>query len=240
MLVDFASALYCIPKPHRVGIGNSNRRYFMKKIKTKDMVMMAIITALIAVFTLTPIGSIPVGPLVITLNTIPIAIAALAMGPTGGAIAGGIFGVLSYLQCFGVGVPSAFGAALVGINPFFTFIVCFIPRVLDGFLAGLVFRLLSRKANPYLASAATGLCTALFNTVLFMGSLMLLFGNTDYIKELQGTMNVFLFICAFVGINAIVEWIVTTIIAGGVGSALVHAKLIVPPVKDKSDKALID
>lgn len=233
MLLDFTSAMYCIPTPHRAAIGNSNRRYFMKKIKTKDIVMMAIITALIAVFTLTPIGSIPVGALVITLNVIPIAIAALAMGPTGGAIAGGIFGVLSYLQCFGVGVASSFGAVLVGINPFFTFIVCFVPRVLDGFLAGLVFKGVSRKANPYFASALTGLCTALFNTVLFMGTLMLLFGNTDYIKERQGTMNVFLFICAFVGINAVVEMAVSTIITGGVGSALIHAKLIVPSQKSE-------
>lgn len=208
----------------------------MKKIKTKDMVLMAIITALIVILSVTPIGSIPIGPLVITLNVIPIAIAAVALGAVGGAAAGGIFGVFSFLQCFGIGVPSAFGAALVSINPFLTLVVCLVPRILDGFLVGLIFRGVSRKANPYFASALTGFCTALFNTAFFMGMLVLFFGNTEYIggfMDSLGTHNIFLFICLFVGVNAIVEMAVSTIITGGVGSALIHAKLVVPPQKKK-------
>lgn len=211
----------------------------MKKIKTKDIVLMSIITALLIVFAMTPIGSIPIGPyLVITLNVIPVAIAAVSMGPVGGAVAGGIFGILSFLQCFGIGVPSGMGAVLVGINPFLAFVQRFIPRLLDGFLVGLIFRGVSRKTNPYFACALTGFCTALFNTILFMGSLVLLFGNTDYVKglmEAKGTTNVFLFICLFVGVNAVVEMIATTIVTGGVGSALIKAKLIIPPVKAKKE-----
>ena len=62
------------------------------KFNAKTIVLLGLLTAIIAVFSFTPIGSIPVGPLVITLNIIPIAIAAITMGPIGGAIIGGVFG----------------------------------------------------------------------------------------------------------------------------------------------------
>lgn len=209
----------------------------MKHIKTKDMVLMGIITALLIVFSMTPIGTIPIGPLSASLNVIPVAIAAVALGPAGGAIAGGIFGVLSFLQCFGIGIPSGMGAILVGINPILAFIQRFIPRLLDGLLVGFIFKGVSKKFNPYLASAVTGFCTALLNTVFFMGALMLLFGNTEYVQGLmadKGTDNVFLFIIFYVGFNAVLEMVAATIVTGAVGSALCKAKLIQPPTKLKA------
>ncbi|MBR3760569.1 MAG: ECF transporter S component, partial [Ruminococcus sp.] len=71
------------------------------KISTRSMVLMALLTAIIVVFSCTPIGSIPIGPLVITLNVIPVAIAAIALGPIGGAAMGAVFGLFSILQCVG-------------------------------------------------------------------------------------------------------------------------------------------
>lgn len=206
----------------------------MKNIKTKDMVLMGIITALLVVLSMTPIGTIPIGPLSVSLNVIPVAIAAVALGPVGGAVAGGIFGILSFLQCFGIGVPSGMGAILVSINPILAFIQRFIPRLLDGLLIGFVFRAVSKRSNPYIASAVTGFCSAFFNTAFFMSSLMLLFGNTEYVQGLMenlGTDNVFIFICLFVGVNAVVEMAVSTVITGAVGSALFRAKLIQPVTK---------
>ena len=76
-----------------------------KKLNTKAMVLMGMLTAILILFSFTPIGSIPVGPLVITLNVIPVAIAAIALGPIGGAAMGAVFGTLSFLQCIGIHVP---------------------------------------------------------------------------------------------------------------------------------------
>ena len=75
----------------------------MQKTKwnTKQLVILGLLTALTMIFSFTPIGSIPVGPLVITLNVIPIALAAVAAGPIGGLVIGSVFGLLSFLQCFG-------------------------------------------------------------------------------------------------------------------------------------------
>lgn len=189
------------------------------------MTIMALMTAVLLIFACTPIGTIPIGPLSISLNMIPVAICAVAMGPAGGAAAGAIFGLLSFLQCFGIGIPSGMGIILVGINPFLAFIQRFVPRLLDGLLLGYIFRALSKK-NVYAACAVTGFFSAFLNTVFFMGALVLLFGNTEYVQGLIAGRNIIVFICAFVGVNAVVEMVVATLITGAVGSALFRAKVL--------------
>lgn len=202
------------------------------KSKTKSIAVMGFVTALMIVFSTTPIGSIPIGPLVISLNVIPVAIAAVALGPAGGAAAGAIFGILSFLQCFGIGVPSGMGATLVAIDPVLAFIQRFVPRVLDGLVVGFIFKGLSQKTSPYIACAVTGFSTAFFNTLFFMSALVMLFGQTDYIQGLmdaKGTHNVFMFIVLFVGVNAVCEMFAATLVTSAVGAALIKGRLITIP-----------
>ena len=198
------------------------------KFDTKSIVMLGVLAAMEMLFSFTPIGSIPIGPLVITLNVIPVAIAAVALGPVGGAIIGAVFGMFSFLQCFGIGIPSGMGAVLVQINPFFAFVQRFIPRALDGFLAGLIFNAVAKATDVRLSCFVTGFCTALMNTAFFMLSLVFLFGNTEYVQGLMKGKSVLPFIVSFVGINAVVEMITATIVTGAVGFALYQAKLIKP------------
>jgi len=194
---------------------------------TKNLVILGLMTALVIVFSMTPIGSIPVNPeLSITLNVIPIAIAAVACGPIGGAIVGGVFGIFSFLQCFGIGVPSGLGAALLNVSPVFCFIQRFIPRLLDGFLTGLVFSALKNKTSKPISCGITGFCAAFFNTVLFMTALVVLFYNTDKLNELRDGKNVIWFIITFVGFNALLEMAVSTVVTSAVGTALFKARLI--------------
>lgn len=206
-------------------------------LNTRQLVILGLMTALVLIFSFTPIGSIPVGPLVITLNIIPIAIAAVTCGPVGGAVIGGVFGLMSFLQCIGIGVPSGMGAALFAINPFLAFVQRFIPRLLDGLIAGLVFKSVSSKANKTIACGVTGFCSAFFNTLLFMTSLVLLFGNTQYMKDLMGGKNVLVFIVTFVGVNALVEMAASTIVTAAVGTALFKARLIPTQSKKAADAA---
>ena len=198
----------------------------MRNNNTGKLALMGLLTAILILFSFTPIGTIPIGPLSITLNTIPIAIAAIAMGPAGGAAMGAVFGILSFLQCIGIGVPSAMGAILFGINPFLAFIQRFIPRLLDGFLVGLIFKGTKKAAGSVPAGFVTGFFTAFLNTLFFMSALILLFGNTEYVQELIGGRNVIVFVCAFVGINAVFEMITTTILSGAIGAALHKARLL--------------
>ena len=197
---------------------------------TRSLVTLGALTAIELIFLLTPIGTVPIGPLSISLGMIPVAIAAIALGPVGGLILGSVFGIMSFLQCIGIGVPSGMGAILFGIDPFLAFVQRFIPRALDGLLCGFIFRGVA-KLNKETACAVTGFCAAFLNTVFFMSALVLLFGNTEYVQGLMDGRNVLAFIVAFVGVNAVVEMLASTILVGLVGIALIHAHFITVPAK---------
>ena len=81
----------------------------MKKYDTKKLVLLALLTGLLVLMAFTPIGYLNIGPLSITFNMIPVAIGAVALGPTGSAVLGLVFGITSFAQCFGI---SAFGTVL--------------------------------------------------------------------------------------------------------------------------------
>lgn len=200
------------------------------KLTTKQLVILGLLTAILLLMAYTPLGYLNVGPLAITFNVIPVALAAITVGPIGGAIAGAVFGLTSFLQCIGVGGTSAMGAILFEINPFFAFVQRFVPRVLDGFLLGFLFKGVRKLTNPYAASVVTGFCSAFLNTALFMTALIALYGNTDYVQELMGGKNILIFICTFVGINAVFEMAASTIVTGAVGAAL-HKSNFIPAAR---------
>jgi hypothetical protein len=59
--------------------------------------------------------------------------------------------------------------------------------------------------------------------------LVLLFGNTEYMQGLMGGKNVLLFICSFVGVNAVFEMLFSTIVTSAVGAALYRARFVPAP-----------
>ena len=201
-----------------------------KQSKTMRLTLMGLFAAVLLLMAYTPLGYLNIGPLAITLNVIPVALAAITLGPVGGAAMGAVFGLTSFLQCIGVGGTSAMGAMLFGINPVLAFIQRFIPRLLDGFLLGYVFRYSRKAVGDRIACMITGFCSA-----FFMSLLVLLFGNTSYVQGLMGGKNAILFICSFVGVNAIFEMCASTFLTGAVGLALIKAKVI--PVYQKAESA---
>lgn len=86
--------------------------------KTTQLTILGLMTAVLLLMAYTPLGYLNIGPLAITFNVIPVAICAITLGPAGGAAAGAVFGLTSFLQCIGVGGTSAMGAVLFEINPF--------------------------------------------------------------------------------------------------------------------------
>lgn len=186
--------------------------------KTLKMIQLALLTAIIVLMAFTPVGFIRTPGLEITLIGIPVVVGAVLLGPSGGAILGAVFGLCSFLQCFGM---SPFGAVLLGINPFWTFVVCFVPRTLMGWLPALIFKGL-RKVDKtrFFSFLAACLGGALLNTILFMSALMLFFGQSEYILSMQGSMNVFAFVLAFVGVNGLIEAIVCAVVGTAISKAL--------------------
>ena len=182
-----------------------------KKFSTKYLVEMALLVAIILIMAFTPIGYIRTAGLEITLIVVPVAVGAVTLGPAAGAI-------------FGM---SPFGAALLGINGFLTFLVCVPTRILMGWLTGLIYKGLRKTKLPSGASVTiSNLCCPLLNTTFFMGMLVLGFYNTEYIQSFVsalGAKNALLFILAFVGVNGLIEAIVCFIVGTAISAALKKA-----------------
>ncbi len=195
-----------------------------KTFDAKRMVTLAMLSGILLVMSFTPLGYLNIGPLAISLNMIPVAIGAVALGPGGGAFLGAVFGITSCLQCIGIGGTSLMGVATFEISPILTIIQRFVPRLLAGWISGWVC-MGSRKISHTLSYFTTGFCAAALNTVLFMLALVLLFANTDYLQNLMAGKDVLTFIFTFVGVNAVVEMLATTAIVGTVCKALERTRL---------------
>ena len=191
----------------------------MKNSKTAMLTRLALLAAVILVMSYTPLGYLNLGLFLVTFLTIPVIVGALLYGSGAGAFAGLIFGLTSFGKAFG----SKMGATLLAINPIYTFILCVVPRVLEGYLCGLIFSGLNKnKDNKIWKVAIASLSCPLLNTILYMGTLVLLFGNSNYIQGLMGGKSVFMFIVGFVGIQAVAEAVVCTIIGTVICAALLR------------------
>ena len=197
-----------------------------KKNRCSDAVFrlafLGLLTAVMFIMAFTPLGYLKTGFLSITFMTIPVIIAAVVLTPLDAAVVGGIFGLTSFIQA--VSGASALTGALFQLNPWLTAILCFVPRILEGWLGGLVFRALRKIDKTKLISyAVTSLAVPLMNTLFFMSTLFLLFYNTDIIKgiaEKNGADNIFALFFAMAGVNAVLEAVICFVIGTAITKAL--------------------
>ncbi len=190
-----------------------------KRNNIYKMVLIAMFIALMLVMNFTPLGYITVtGAFSITLMTIPVALGAACTGITGGTILGFVFGLTSFLQAFGIGFmidPSA--APLFNENPFGYVVTCFVPRILTGFVAGLVFSLFEKKEKTDIwVFGISSAIVPIINTLLFMSSYILFYSNTSFGGAV---MTVLLTILT---INFLVELLVTTIAGTAISKVVYH------------------
>lgn len=188
-----------------------------KKSNVKTLVQLALLTAIELIMAFTPLGYLKIGPVSITFMAIPVAVGAIVLGPISGAFLGLVFGLTSFSQCFGA---DTFGTTLLGINAFSTAFMCLVPRILMGLFAGLIFGGLKKTTLGETGGALlSSLACSVINTVLFVGSLIVLFGNTEYIKGYGD--SVIAVIMALVSVNTVIEAIACTIIGGAVSKAVI-------------------
>ena len=198
----------------------------MKKLSTKQLVTLGLLASIVLIMSTTPLGTLPIGPLSITLNMIPIAIAAVAVGPVGGCIIGAVFGMFSFLQAIGIGVPSGLGMLTFSISPFLTFVQRVVSRALTGYLLGLIFKGFKKVSNSVVGFFVTGFCAAILNFVFFMGLLVLCFGSNADVANIWAGKTVMAYLVATFMSNTIFEIIVTTLLTGLVCLGLYKAKLL--------------
>ena len=186
------------------------------------LVQLAMLICIQLVMKAIGLGSVPVGPLYMSFLTLPIAVAAIIIGPAGGTITGAVFGLVSFKDALTGG--SVMTSTLLGVSPIHTFILCVVTRTLMGFLTGVVYSLVKKFDHKRTWSLfVCSIAAPLLNTLLFMGYICLVFYHTDYVQNLVNTLGVsnpFSFVVALVGLQGLIEAVAVGVVGGIVCKAL--------------------
>jgi len=154
--------------------------------KTLFLVQFAVLLAIEALFCFTPLGSIPIGPLVATLMMVPVIVTAIMLGTLAGTVMGFMAGLFSFLVW--TFMPPAPPMAFL-FTPFYSFgdfhgnfgslLICFAPRTLAGTFTGLAYKgfmsLFKQKSIPSMSLAAV--IGSVTNTVGVLGGIWAFFGK---------------------------------------------------------------
>jgi uncharacterized membrane protein len=194
---------------------NKNRRS-VHKDKLVSTIMLALLTALVAVLAYYG-GFIKIGGLAsISLTLIPVIIGATLFGPLAGAWLGAVAGVIFFAT------PDAafwFGLSLPG-----TLITVMVKGILSGLCAGLVYKLLV-KINQYLAVLVSAVVCTVVNTGIFLiGSLVFFSDTVSAGATAEGISIGMYLIVFFVGLNFVFELIANIVVCPAIVRILNIAK----------------
>lgn len=191
----------------------------MKNAKLQYWIRLTLFAAILLLMTATGLGYIKTPILNITILTVPIAVAAITLGPTAGAVMGLIFGLTSAWSA--VSGSGGMTTLLFNYHAVGTLVLCIVPRVLVGWLCALVYRGVKQIAGDNIVGVILGSISApLLNAALFMGALVLMFGATPVFAQIAAGKSAWMFVWGVFVSNGIAETITCGIIATAVSKAL--------------------
>ncbi|MCL2034923.1 MAG: ECF transporter S component [Oscillospiraceae bacterium] len=154
------------------------------KNKALWMTQFSMILAVTAIVSFTPLGSIPIGPIVASLGMIPVAVAGIMLGVKAGALMGFFAGLFSFIVWTFM-PPNPLIAFI--FTPFYTLgpvsgnfaslLICFVPRTLVGVVAALLYNLLTKNPGKSAVKAylVAGGASSLVNTFGVLGGIYIFF-----------------------------------------------------------------
>ena len=186
-------------------------------MKLNTTIKVCLMIAILAIFCFTPLGSIPIGPIVATTAMIPVIIASLTFGEKIGMIVGFVFGLFSFI--YWTFILPAFPTAFL-FTPFAesagykgnvgSLIICFLPRIFIGLTPIMVSKTLKKSIIGDILGSIVG---SLTNTVLVITFIFLFFGNENPVIAGKGLLTV----------------LSATILTNGIPEAIICA-IVCPPI----------
>ena len=172
--------------------------------KIKKITGVGILCAIVVVLQIIA-NYVTIGSVNITLSLIPIVIGAILYGKNSGALLGFVNGIIIIVA------PSTL-ALFMPFNPLATIIICLLKTTIAGYLAGLIYELLSKKCYK-LSIVLASLIVPIVNTGLFSIGAMLFFMPVVGEFAPEGTnLYAFLFL-TFIGVNFLIEFAVNSFLS---------------------------
>ncbi len=163
------------------------------KFDVRKLTGLALLTAVVVVLQLLTTAVARAGMFSFTIALVPIVVGAALYGWKAGAWLGFVFAALTLLDAgafFAISIPG-------------TIITCIVKGTMAGLMAGVTYKLIEKK-NKFAAVLTAAVVAPVMNTGFFVLGCLLYF--IDYVKQLAGGTNAFVFILVgFVGINFFIE-----------------------------------
>lgn len=181
------------------------KKTLYSKGETERLVLLALLTALVAVLSYFG-GFIKIGGLAsVSLTLIPVVLGSALLGPLSGAWLGGVAGAIFFATAdaafwFGLSIPG-------------TIVTVMVKGILSGYLAGLTYKLLE-KFNRYLAVLAAAVVCPVVNTGIFLLGCLVFFLDTVKAMASSEGISVFAYLIVFfVGLNFVFELVFNIILS---------------------------
>lgn len=176
-----------------------------QKLQTEKLVLMALLTALVAVLSYLG-GFIKIGGLAsISLTLIPVVLGGALLGPLTGAWLGGVAGAVFFATAdaafwFSLSIPG-------------TVITVLVKGILSGLCAGLVYKFFE-KFNRYVAVLISAIVCPVVNTGIFLiGCLVFFLDTVNAMAAGEGMSVAGYLIVFFVGLNFVFELVLNIIVS---------------------------
>ena len=166
------------------------------------LVQMALLTAVIMALHFSGVA-IPAFGTKISLVLIPIALGAMLLGPTAGAVLGFIYGMTVFVS-LGVLHMDPFTAFLFDHNPVATFLICTVKTTAAGLVAGLVYRALSGK-HSFLAVLLASALVPTINTGVFVIGCFTIYNTISQVAAGSGYSAAYFILIICAGANYALE-----------------------------------
>lgn len=166
------------------------------------LVQLALLTAVIMALHFSGVA-IPAFGTKISLVLIPIALGAMLLGPVAGAILGFIYGMTVFIS-LGVMHMDPFTGFLFDQTPVMAALICTVKTTAAGFVAGWVYRSLSKK-NILLAVFVAAALVPTVNTGIFVLGCFLIYSTISEFAAGAGYSAVYFILIVCAGINYLLE-----------------------------------
>lgn len=144
----------------------------MKNKQVKRMAVVGLLMAIVVVMQFVSGVIPPVSGFSISLVLIPVVLGSALCGPGAGALLGGTFGAIVFINC--VTGSDVGGAMVLQANPVLCFLVVMGKGILAGLASGWIYRLLKGK-NAYIAMLCAAIVCPVVNTGVFVVCMLTFF-----------------------------------------------------------------